>query len=259
MKRILFTAAATVVCAMLAPAAAGASIVELGAVASSPLVAPTCPAGVAPAKCTIILTRVTAMETIRGGATYPTTVKQAGRIVAFTVGLSALSPNRTTAHNDIHALDSAYGGTTRLAITVLRPSGNKRLRHFTTVAESPVVHVQPYLGQVVQFPLTTSLAVKPGDIVALTTPTWAPVLSIDLNTKSYAYRQSRSTGCGSTPTSNVAQTVGGTATYGCNYPGTRVEYTATEVTNPLVISPIHAPLARMASGPPSPAGGSGLP
>ncbi len=244
MKRTLFTAAATVVCAMLAPAAASASIVELGAVSSSPLVAPSCPAGVAPANCTIILTRVTAMETIRSGVAYPTTVKSAGRIVAFTVGLSALSSNRTTAHNDIHALDTAYGGTTRVAITVLRPSGNKRLRRFKVVAESPIFKVQPYLGQVVQLPLTTSLAVAPGDIVALSTPTWAPVLSIDLNTKSYAYRQSRSTGCGSTPSTDLAQPVGATAAYGCDYPGTRVEYTATEVTNPLVINPIHGRFRR---------------
>jgi hypothetical protein len=239
MKRFLITAAATTLCAALAPVTASAAIVELGAT-SSPLVAPTCPAGVSQANCTIILTRVTALETLRDGIAYPTTVKQAGRIVAYTVGLSRLSSNRTTAHNDIHDLDLAYGGTTRVAITVLRASGNKKLRHWKVVAESPVQRVQPYLGQVVQFPLTTSLAVLPGDVVALTTPTWAPVLSINQASKRFAYRQSRNSGCSAPPTVNVAQGSGQTATYGCNYTGTRVEYTATEVTNPLAISPIHS-------------------
>jgi hypothetical protein len=239
MKRFLITAAATAACAALTPVAASAAIVELGAT-STPLVAPTCPAGVSQTNCTIILTRVTALETLRDGVAYPTTVKQAGRIVAFTVGLSRLSSNRTTAHNDIHALDLAYGGTTRVAITVLRVSGNKRLRHWKVVAESPVFRVQPYLGQVVQFPLTSSLSVLPGDVVALTTPTWAPVLSIQQSSKRFAYRQSRNSGCNAPPSSNVAKGVGQTATYGCNYAGTRVEYTATEVTNPIAVNPIHA-------------------
>src|SRR5947209_4389067 len=123
MKRTLITTAATMLCAALVPAAASAAIVELGAT-SSPLVAPSCPKGVAPANCTIILTRVTAMETLRDAVAYPTTVKHSGRIVAFTVGLSRLSSNATTAHNDIHLLDSTYGGTARVAITVLRPTGS---------------------------------------------------------------------------------------------------------------------------------------
>jgi hypothetical protein len=238
MKRFLITAAAAALGLAATASAATAAAVELGAT-TSPLVAPSCPAGVAPANCTIILTRSTAVETLRDGIAYPHTVKQAGRIVAFTVGLSRLSTNRTTAHNDIHLLDTAYGGTTRIAITVLRPVGARRLRHWKVVAESPAFHVQPYLGEVVQFPLLTSLPVAPGDVVALTTPTWAPVLSIDLNTKKFAYRQSRSTACGTPPAVNAAQSPGQTATYGCNYPGTRIEYTATEVTNPPSVNPIH--------------------
>jgi hypothetical protein len=238
MKRFLITAAAAALGIAGTASAASAAVAELG-VTSSPLVAPTCPPGVAPSNCTIILTRATALETLRDGTAYPHTVKQAGRIVAFTVGLSRLSTNRTTAHNDIHQLDTAYGGTTRVSITVLRAVGARRLRHWKVIAQSPAFHVQPYLGEVVQFPLTTSLPVLPGDVVALTTPTWAPVLSIDLNTKKFAYRQSRSTACGSPPVTNVSQVPGQTATYGCNYPGTRVEYTATEVTNPASVNPIH--------------------
>ena len=158
MKRFLITAAATALGAgrdgIRAPAprrGAGRDRVSAG---GSEL-----PGGRRAANCTIILTRSTALETLRDGVAYPHTVKQAGRIVAFTVGLSRLSSNRTTAHNDIHLLD--IGLRRHDAHRDHRPAPGRRgaLRHWKVVAESPAFHVQPYLGQVVQFPLTTSLPV----------------------------------------------------------------------------------------------------
>jgi len=240
MKRFAWITAATAVVAMVAPAAASAAVVELGATAT-PVTAPTCPKGVTAAGCTIILTEMTALETVRDGLSYPTTVKRAGYVVAFTVGLSSLSSNRTTAKSDIHYLDQTYGGTTQVAVTVLAPTGPSSQRRWKVVAESPAIHVQPYLGQVVQIPLATSLPVVRGDVVALTTSTWAPVLSIDVSSTKFAYRQSRTTNCSSPPTSSQAQVkVGTSAQYVCSYPGTRVEYSATEITNPVAVNPIHA-------------------
>jgi hypothetical protein len=243
MRRIFLALTAAIAAVPLLAGSAAAATIELGQT-DSPLVAPSCPKGVAPVNCTIILTEVTALETIRDGVTYPTTVKKAGSIVAFTLGLSRLSSNRATALSDIKYLDKAYGGTTRAGITVLSPVLVKTKKGRRTVtkqkqftwrvkAQSPIFHLQPYLGQVVQFPLQSSLPVAPGDVVALTVPTWAPVLSIQQTMDKFAYRQSRSTGCTSPPSSSAAQTaVGVHTTYGCNYPGTRVEYSATEVTTP---------------------------
>ena len=233
MKRSLLAAAGAAVLCGLIPGSAGATTVELG-VSTTPLVAPTCPRGVAPAQCTIILTRATALETIRDNVGYPSTVKQTGRLVAFTVGLSALSSNPTTAQNDVKFLDSTYGGDAQVQLTVLKPVGKKSLRNWQVVESSPLVDVQPYLGQVVQFPLTTTLPVTRGETIALTTPTWAPVLSIDLSTSHFAYRQSRSRNCNNPPSTSQAQTqVGQSTRYVCDYPGTRVEYSATEITNPV--------------------------
>lgn len=214
---------------MLASAVAAAQDLELGST-STRLIAPTCPKGVSADNCKIILTRTTALETLRDGVAYPTTVKTAGRIVAFTVGLSRLSSSATTTREEIHYLDTTYGGTTRVAIAVLKPVGPKSQRRWQVVAESPLVHVQPWLGDVVRFPLAKSLAVAPGDTVALTTPTWAPVLSIDVPGKQFAYRQSRTGACGPPPTSDTAQSVGQSTQYLCDYPGTRLEYSASEVT-----------------------------
>ena len=225
--------------ALVLPAAAIAAVIELG-VTKSPLVAPSCPPNVSSAQCTIILTRVTALETLRDGIAYPTRVKTAGRIVAFTLGLSQLSGNAATRKSFIHFLDQTYGGTTQVAITVLAPVGKPSQWRWQVVAASPVYHVEPYLGKVVQIPLDTSIEVKPGYVVALTTPTWAPVLTIDVDGKKFAYRQSRSANCTNAAASSQAQlTHGQTASYSCDYAGTRVEYSATEVTYPQGSNPVH--------------------
>jgi hypothetical protein len=63
------------------------------------------------------------------------------------------------------------------------------------------------------------------------------VLSIDLSTHNFAYRQSRTNNCTNPPSTSEAQvTVGASAKYTCDYPGTRVEYSATEVTTPVANS-----------------------
>jgi hypothetical protein len=201
--------------------------VVLGATAT-PLRTPVC----ATSNCDIVLTRATALETIRDGVVYPTTVKAAGELVAFTVALTRITKTSTeTAHQVLAGLDAKYGGTTRVALTVLKPGkGTAGNRPWTVAAESPIIHVEPYLGNIVEIPLTTPLPVTPDETVALTVPTWAPVLSYGLNTKKFAYRQSRKTNCKYSGSFEDAQlTVGQTTPYKCNYPGTRVEYTATEV------------------------------
>jgi hypothetical protein len=195
---------------------------------------------VSSSKCTIILTRVTALETIRDGVSYPTRVTQPGEITAFTVGLSSLSSSKSTQNTYIHYLDATYGGTSRVAITVLAPGGGKKTQwRWKVVAQSPIYHVQPYLGSVVRIPLDTALPVARGDVVALTTTTWAPVLTIDVSAKTFAYRQSRQSNCDNPPASAQAQlTQGEIASYGCDYPGTRLEYSATEDLYPFGSKPV---------------------
>jgi len=242
MKRAYLITAAVLIAAVGASAAsASAAVIELGATRTR-LVAPTCPRGVTPKNCTLVLTQVTALETLRDGISNPTTVTRAGRIVAFTVGLSQLSSNRTTAKAYIGNLNNAYGGPPSAEITVLHSVGARNLNKWNVVAQSQAFALQPYLGQVAQFPLETSLHVRPGDVIALTTPTWAPVLSIDVS-NSFGYRQSRSginkngLRC-SDPSKGNAQRPGQTTRYLCNYQGTRIEYSATEITDPVAVNPI---------------------
>lgn len=241
-RSILAALAATFVSAGAAAAPALADTVELGLPTSrSALVAPTCPSGTSGASCAIILTQVTALATIRDGVAYPTTVTKPGYLVAFSVGLSRLDPDYNKAKAAVHFLDTRYGGTAQASVTVLKAVGARRYRRWKVVGGSPVFHLQPYLGKVVQFPLQTAIRVLPGEVVALTTPTWAPVLSFRLPMGRYAYRQSRSRNCNNPASTSQAQlSVGDSARYECDYPGARVEYSATEVTDPTPARhPIH--------------------
>jgi hypothetical protein len=242
MRRTFFrTALATAAAAaVIFPALALAQVVELGDQTSSHLVAPTCPSNVKPAQCTIILTRDTALATIRDGVSYPTEVHRAGRIVAFSVGLSNLSSNSSTRKKDINFLNQTYGGDAQVEITVLKRV-TRRGQRWKVVANSGVWHVVQYLGSVAQIPLLNSIEVVPGETIALTTPTWAPVLSIDQTPGKFAYRQARGSkpDCSRPSTSQQAQRVGQTSNYSCKYGGTRIEYAATEVTYPQATNPVH--------------------
>jgi hypothetical protein len=236
MKRhALKIASSLIAIAALAPGAASAKVVELGQTTASPIASPSCPTGVSPAQCFIILTRTTAIQTVTAGVINPTRVTSPGWIVAFTVGLSKLSNVTKTELSYLHELDTAYGGTPQVALTVLKPG---RKDKYTVEAQSGTYHLIPFLGQVLQEPLSlppsftqlTALPVKPGDVIGLTVPTWAPVLSYNLNATKYAYRQSRTANCKNAAGTETAQTtIGSGVRYLCTYTGTRVEYSATEI------------------------------
>lgn len=232
----LATVALAAAAAGAIPATASAKIVELGQTAS-PLAAPACPAGTSPSQCYIIQTHTTAVQTVSDGVLNPTMVKSPGWIVAFTVGLSKLSSSAKTEASYLHTLNRAHGGPPQLELTVLKPGPKNS---YKVVASSGVYHVTPFLGQVLQEPLAlpntfsafTALKVTKGEVLGLTVPTWAPVLSYGLSTQKFAYRQSRRANCKNAPGTQTAQlTVGQSTQYVCNYTGTRVEYSATEITN----------------------------
>jgi hypothetical protein len=230
-------APATLLVAVLTlPTAASAAVVQIGQT-KTPLAAPACPKGTPSSSCKIVLERTTAIQTKADGVTRPTRIKQDGWIVAFSVGLSRLSSDAKTVHSLLHGLDTAYGGTPQLALTVLQPKGKGA---YTVAARSGDYHLIPFLGQVLTEPLSlpprfsafTALPVKKGDVLALTVPTWAPILTYNLSTSQYAYAQSRTQNCDAAAASQTAQTkVGASTKYGCAYTGTRVQYSATEVTN----------------------------
>ena len=226
----------------LAPGAASAQTIQLGQTTTTPLVAPSCIKGEPLSKCTIVLPHTTAIQAMSDGVINPTRVNQQGFIVSYTVGLSQLVANAKTRAALIKSQDAEHGGAPSLALTVLAPGPDNT---FKVVAESPVYTLTPFLGRLLQQPLSlppsftslTALPVVRGDVIGLTVPTWAPVLGYDLSATQFAYRQSRRANCKNTAVTQTAQTrVGDSTRYGCYYTKTRVEYSATEITDTKVPS-----------------------
>src|SRR6202012_284985 len=190
---------------------ASAQSVELGQTSSSPVAAPACPPGVDLSHCLIVLTRTTAVQTETNGLINPTRVTKDGWIVAFTVGLSKLVSDAKTELGLLKGLEAKYGGPPQNGLTVLKP-GSKNT--YTVVAQSPIFHVLPFLGSVLQEPLSlppsfttmTALPGKKGDVVGLTVLTWAPVLTYNLTANKSSYRQSRSANSPHAAGTQTAQT-----------------------------------------------------
>ncbi len=238
MKRFsLAIAAGLSASCLIVPGVASAEIVELGQTSSSPVAAPSCPPGVSLNNCVIVLPHTTAVQTETNGVLNPTKVTKDGWIIAFTVGLSKLTSDSATELNLLKGLDARWGGPPQIVLTVLKPAPKNK---YTVVAQSATFHVLPFLGSVLQEPLSlpptfttmTALPVKKGEVVGLTVLTWAPVLTYNLTANKFSYRQSRRANCTNPPGTQTAQTtVNATQQYLCSYTGTRVQYSATEVVN----------------------------
>jgi hypothetical protein len=200
--------------ALLAGAAsAQARIVELGrAGGAAPASCPTSPC--------LAVSRTTGYQEKLGSSTSTYVVPANGRIVAWTIGLGA--PNA----KQIAFFNNAFGPASA-GITVLRV-GKKKLQRFN-VGQGPIVNLQPYFGQVAQFPLGRTLRVHKGDIVALSVPTWAPALSQLLSDGSTWFASRPRGACDNTDTQTVQDKPGPTR-YRCKY-AARLTYSATLVTS----------------------------
>ncbi|MBB4662462.1 hypothetical protein [Conexibacter arvalis] len=233
MKRILLGLVASLCALGVAAPIASAKIYEIGE--STVPVTTSCP------DSCFVVTRTTALQVNTAGRTYPTTIPTDGRIVAFTLQLGSLTDRQ------IRFFNRTYGGTPRVQITVLsQTSRQKPKRFYTASAQSEVIRITPWLGRTVQFPLETTLPVRKGDVIALTVPTWAPVLAVNLD-KTNGWRASRRSRCGDEQmlTMQTAQlTVGSEAQYKCLYQTAKLTYTATMISTPKVPRATRRPAAR---------------
>ncbi|HEY4278775.1 MAG TPA: hypothetical protein VGM91_11165 [Conexibacter sp.] len=218
MKRILLGLVASLCVLGVAAPLASARISELGSTTTP--VTTSCPDD-----C-FVVTRTTALQVNTAGTTYPTTVPADGRVVALTLQLGSLT------NRQISFFNRTYGGTPRVQLTVLSQTDRQKPKRFYTAsAQSEVFRITPWLGTTVQFPLETSLEVRKGDVLALTVPTWAPILAVNLD-KTNGWRASRAGGCSDLLTQTAQQVVGNQAQYKCLYQTARLTYTATFIPTP---------------------------
>ena len=116
-----------------------------------------------------------------------------------------------------------------------RPGRVPAHRRYVLNAQSDEFRVQPYFGQTVQIPLYTSLLVRRGYVVALTVPTWAPVLAVSGLSNTFAWRSSRVAPCSTNPERQPPHSEpGSTKAYFCLYRPAALTYSATIVTTPAV-------------------------
>lgn len=209
---------AAVACVALAlPAAASAKLTEIGDL--QPAATPACPA-----KPCYALTRTTGYQAKIGTKRGTHVIPRAGKIVAWSITLG--KPGK----KQIKFFDDNLGGTSTAQITVLRPGAKLRYR---VVGQGEPQKLQPFFGTTVQFALGTSIPVKKGYVVALTTPTWVPALAVNLPTDT-SWRASRGKGTCDETSKQTAQTGTNTlAQYYCLYRGARLTYSATFVPDPV--------------------------
>jgi hypothetical protein len=215
-RRAPLAAALGATVAVLAVAGtADAKIVEVGSAPGK--AAPTCPSS----PC-LAVSRTTGYQVKVGAKRGVYTVPAAGKIVAWSISLG--NPNA----KQIAFFDKGYGEASA-GITVLR----QRKHLYSRVrGQSPIVKLEPYFGQTVQFPLSTAISVRKGDVLGLTVPTWAPALSQLVNDGS-SWRASRAKGkCDDTETQTAQTKMLALTQYRCLYKA-QLTYTATLITNPV--------------------------
>ncbi|HEX8120345.1 MAG TPA: hypothetical protein VF549_03675 [Solirubrobacteraceae bacterium] len=217
--KALLVLAFAVLPALAVPSAAPARVIEVGALTSEQeLPAPSCPT-----RPCFAVSRTTGYQAKVGTNRGLMKVPEEGRIVAWTIRLS--KPGKS----QIKFFNGRLGGEASAGLSILKPG--KRLFGRVT-AQSPIVQLQPFFGQTVQFPLETSLPVKKGQLVGLTVPTWAPALATNLGGDT-SWRASRPAGeCDDTETQTAQAEIKDLAQYRCLYQRVRLTYTATLITEP---------------------------
>jgi hypothetical protein len=212
LKSMLTAGAVVAVLACAAPASA--KIVEIGRTDA----APACP----DSPC-LAVSRTTGYQVKVADDRNVFAAPEDGKIVAWSVALG-----KPTAEQ-IAFFDKSLGGPASARLTVIR-LGKKLVSQVIT--QSPVQLLATYFGQTVQFPLSRTLNVKKGDVIALTVPTWAPALT-QLLTDHSSWRASRPLDkCNDTSTQTAQTTLQGTTAYRCLYKA-RLTYSATLVTRPV--------------------------
>jgi hypothetical protein len=221
MNRIYPAALVSLALALVLPAAAPATLAEIGVIPpTTPATVPSCPAS----PC-LAVSRTTGFQVKVATVHNPLSATRSGTIVAWTIMLG--KPNAT----QVKFFNTNEGGPSEAGIAVLRAVAKPHLT-YKLIASSPPVKLEPYFGKTAQFPLETTIPVKKGDVIALTVPTWAPALALGFGNDT-SWRASRQKSqCTSTSAQTTQTQVGGSVQYFCLYQTARLAYSATLISTP---------------------------
>jgi hypothetical protein len=222
MKRILLLTFA-LAAALALPPTASARIVELGSQADAASL--NCP-GTTENPCVAAVRMTGYQGRASGGPKNPYYIRRDGHLVAFTVTLA-----KPTAE-EIEFFESNFGEPSYARISVLRRGDTRktRLQH-RLIAQSDRFRLDPYFGSKPTFVFDEPIPVKEGNWIALTIPTWAPLLATNLAQRNW-WRSSRAKGSCEPPRSLrqfALEDLREVVSFGCTYHGARLLYTATYV------------------------------
>jgi hypothetical protein len=221
MNRILPALLASLALVLTIPAIAPATIAEVGVIPpTSPETAPSCPAS----PC-LAVSRTTGFQVKVATNTTLMSAPRAGTVVAWTITLGR--PNAT----QVKFFNANEGGEAEAGLAILRAEKKPNLT-YKLIASSPAVKLKKYFGKTAQFALERSIAVRKGDIIALTVPTWAPALALGFG-KDTSWRASREKKqCSSTSSQSTQTSIGSAVQYYCLYQTARLTYSATLISTP---------------------------
>ena len=161
----------------------------------------------------------------------PYRLRSYGKVVAFSVKLGKPNASQITFFNKL------FGGPPQIMLTVLRPyvapKGQKaQPNKYLLVGSSPLFDLTSFLGSEPTFALPRPLSIKPGYVVGITVPTWAPAFAVNLG-DDMQWRSSRDPKNCADVRQDAAQDIRGSArTYGCVYKTARLLYTVTYIPDP---------------------------
>ena len=213
MTRLLLLA--VLAATFLVPPAASAALTELGALPSG--TTGSCPQGPCEA-----VTRATAYQAKVGPSRNLYRAPAGGRVVAWSLALGDPSADQVRGFNEAF-------GQPQAALVILRPGASLRHR---VVHKGPMTGLTPWLGRTAQFPLPRTLPVREGDLIAVTVPTWAPILRPG-EPGTTSWRASRPAAeCRDVTTQRAMLGRRTTADFSCLYRTVRLTYSATFVPYP---------------------------
>ncbi len=223
MRKKLLVTTATILAALVVVAVAAARVSELGTTLDDNTAS-------CPDNCQAI-GQVSGFQIQQGTRKNPYRLRSYGKVVAFSIKLG--KPNAS----QIQFFNKLFGGPPQAMLTVLKPyvpkkGEKKQPNKYVLAGSSPLFDLTNYFGSEPTFALPRPLSIKPGYVVGLTVPTWAPAFAVSLG-EDMQWRSSRAATACDDVRQNAAQDIRGSArTYGCVYKTARLLYTATYIPDP---------------------------
>jgi hypothetical protein len=232
MRKKLLVATGTFLAALVVASIALGRVAELGTTLTENTAA-------CPDNCQAI-GQVSGFQIQQGTRKLPYRLRSYGKVVAFTVKLG--KPNAS----QIDFFNKLFGGPPQIMLTVLKPytppKGQARqVNKYVLAGSSPLFELTKFFGSDPTFALPRPLSIKPGYVVGITVPTWAPAFAVNLG-DDQQWRSSRDPKNCDDVRQDAAQDIRGSArTYGCVYKTARLLYTVTYIPDPKPTTPAPAP------------------